>query len=127
RPVPDRLAPSDAGPSLEALARELWRSDLVRLSANENPLGPSPRAVAAVEREAARIHLYPDGGSRALREALGRSLGVSANQIVVGNGADGLIALIAVAAFEPGDEVVVRTPSFEPSETWAAPPRPGVV
>ena len=114
RPVLDGLTPYDAGPSLEALARELGRSDLVRLSANENPLGPSPRAVAAVEREAARIHLYPDGGSSALREALGRRLGVGANQIVVGNGADELIALIAAAAFEPGDEVVVPEPSFEP-------------
>ena len=114
RPVLDGLIPYDAGLSLEALARELGRSDLVRLSANENPLGPSPRAVAAVEREAARIHLYPDGGSSALREALARRLGVGADQIVVGNGADELIALIAAAAFEPGDEVVVPEPSFEP-------------
>ena len=119
RPVLDGLIPYDAGLSLEALARELGRSDLVRLSANENPLGPSPRAMAAVEREAARIHLYPDGGSNALREALGRSLGVGANQIVVGNGADELIALIAAAAFEPGDEVLVPTPSFEPYEISA--------
>src|SRR5207245_2857890 len=119
RPVLDGLIPYDAGLSLEALARQLGRSDLVRLSANENPLGPSPRAVAAVEREAARIHLYPDGGSSALREALGRRLGVGANQIVVGNGADELIALIAAAAFEPGDEVVVPAPSFEPYQISA--------
>jgi len=77
RPVLDDLIPYDAGLSIEALARELGRSELVRLSANENPLGPSPLAVAAVEREAARIHLYPDGGSTALREALGRGLGVA--------------------------------------------------
>lgn len=115
----DGLIPYDAGLSLEALARELGRAELVRLSANENPLGPSPRAVAAVEREAGRIHLYPDGGSTVLREALGRSLGVAANQIVVGNGADELIALIAAAAFEPGDEVIVPTPSFEPYEISA--------
>jgi histidinol-phosphate aminotransferase len=119
RSVLDGLIPYDAGLSLEALARELGRSELVRLSANENPLGPSPHAVAAVEHEAARIHLYPDGGSTALREALGRSLGVAPNQIVVGNGADELIALIAAAAFEPGDEVVVPTPSFEPYEISA--------
>jgi histidinol-phosphate aminotransferase len=119
RSVLDGLIPYDAGLPLEALARELGRSDLIRLSANENPLGPSPRAVAAVEREAARIHLYPDGGSSALREALGRSHRVAPNQIVVGNGADELIALIATAAFEPGDEVVVPTPSFEPYEISA--------
>ena len=119
RPVLDGLIPYDAGLSLEALSRQLGLDQLVRLSANENPLGPSPRAVAAVEREAARIHLYPDGGSTALREALGRILGVGADQIVVGNGADELIALIAAAAFEPGDEVVVPTPSFEPYEISA--------
>jgi histidinol-phosphate aminotransferase len=119
RSVLDGLIPYDAGLPLEALAREVGRADLVRLSANENPLGPSPRAVAAVEREAGRIHLYPDGGSSALREALGRSHGVAAHQIVVGNGADELIALIAAAAFEPGDEVVVPTPSFEPYEISA--------
>ena len=114
RSVLDALTPYDAGPSLEALARELGRSDLVRLSANENPLGPSPRAMAAVAREAGRIHLYPDGGSTALREALARRLGVGADQLVVGNGADELIALIAAAAFEAGDEVVVPEPAFEP-------------
>ncbi|MGH7347303.1 MAG: histidinol-phosphate transaminase [Candidatus Rokuibacteriota bacterium] len=119
RPILDALVPYDAGLSLEALARQIGRTDLVRLSANENPLGPSPLAVAAVEREAARIHLYPDGGSTGLREALGRSLGVRPNQIVVGNGADELIALIAAAAFEPADEVVVPTPSFEPYEISA--------
>ena len=119
RPVLDGLIPYDAGLSLEALARQLGRSELVRLSANENPLGPSPRAVAAVEREAPHIHLYPDGGSNALREALGRSLGVAPNQIVVGNGADELIALIAAAGFEPGDDVIVPAPSFEPYEISA--------
>jgi histidinol-phosphate aminotransferase len=119
RPVLDGLVPYDAGPSLEALARDLGRSELVRLSANENPLGPSPLAIAAVERDATRIHLYPDGGSTALREALGRSLRVAPSQIVVGNGADELIGLIAAAAFEPGDEVIVPAPSFEPYEISA--------
>jgi len=114
RSVLDALTPYDAGPSLESLAEELGRPDLVRLSANENPLGPSPRAVAAVVREAARIHLYPDGGSTALRDALARRLGVRADQFVLGNGADELIALVAAAAFEPGDEVIVPEPSFEP-------------
>src|SRR2546428_5866830 len=70
RSVLDRLTVYDAGPPLEALAAELGRPDLVRLSANENPLGPSPRAVAAITREAGRVHLYPDGGSTALRAAL---------------------------------------------------------
>jgi histidinol-phosphate aminotransferase len=117
RSVLDGITPYDAGKPLEALTRELGLEDLVRLSANENPLGPSPRVVDAIRREAARVHLYPDGGSTALRDALGRQLGVAPAQIVVGNGADELIGLVALAAFDPGDEVVVPMPSFEPYET----------
>ncbi len=114
RRVLDPLVPYDAGKPLEQLAAELGVAELVRLSANESPLGPSPRVVAAVAREAARVHLYPDGGSTALREALAGRLGVTPGQLVVGNGADELIGLLARAAFEPGDEVVVPDPSFEP-------------
>lgn len=117
RRVLDPLVPYDAGKPLEQLAAELGLAELVRLSANESPLGPSPRVVAAVAREAARVHLYPDGGSTALREALARRLEVSPAQLVVGNGADELIGLLARAAFEPGDEVVVPHPSFEPYTT----------
>jgi histidinol-phosphate aminotransferase len=119
RAVVDRVIPYEAGKSLETLAAELRLDDLVRLSANESPLGPSPRVVEAVRREAARVHLYPDGGSTALREALGRRLGVSPAQIVIGNGADELIGLVALAALDPGDEIVVPEPSFEPYTTAA--------
>lgn len=114
RPVVDTVTPYEPGKPLETLAEELGLVDVVRLSANENPLGPSPRAVAAIAREAARVHLYPDGGSGALRDGLGRRLGVAPDQIVVGNGADELISLVAWAAFERGDEVIVPDPSFEP-------------
>jgi histidinol-phosphate aminotransferase len=100
--------------------RELGLAELIRLSANENPLGPSPHVVEAIRRQAGRVHLYPDGGSLGLREALARRLGVEPAQIVVGNGADELIALVALAAFEPDDEVVVPTPSFEPYTTSVA-------
>lgn len=117
RSVLDRIQPYEAGKPLEVLARDLGIADLVRLSANENPIGPSPRVIEAIRREAPRAHLYPDGGSTALREALGAQLGVGAEQIVVGNGADELLAIVALAAFEPGDEVVIPQPSFEPYTT----------
>src|SRR5207244_8647370 len=80
-------------------------------------LGPSPRVIAAIQREASRVHLYPDGGSQKLRDTLGERLGVAADQIVVGNGADELLMLVAWAAFERGDEIVVPIPSFEPYTT----------
>jgi histidinol-phosphate aminotransferase len=117
RDVIERIVPYQAGPSLESL--EKTHGPLVRLSANENPLGASPRVIDAVAREASRIHLYPDGGSTALREALGRDLGVAPEQIVIANGADELLQLIGLAAFDPDDEIVVPEPSFEPYTTVA--------
>ena len=119
RPVLDQIAPYDPGTPIEILTAELGLAALVRLSANENPLGPSPHVVAAIRREASRVHLYPDGESSALRNALGRRLGIAADQIVIGNGADELLALIAWALLDPGDEVVVPLPSFEPYTTVA--------
>jgi histidinol-phosphate aminotransferase len=119
RSVLDQVAPYDAGMSLEAMARELGVDAVLRLSANENPLGPSPRVIEAIQREAARVHLYPDGGSTEVRHALGSRLGVSPESIVVGNGADELLAMLARAAFDPGDEVVVPHPAFEPYGTEA--------
>ena len=117
RSVVESLVPYDAGKPLETLMAELGLTELVRLSANENPLGPSPRVVEAIRREATRVHLYPDGGSFALRDALARRLGIAPGQIVIGNGADELISLVARAAFDPGDEAVVPMPSFEPYST----------
>jgi histidinol-phosphate aminotransferase len=119
RSVLDKVEPYYGGPPLEALAAELGGREPVRLSANENPLGPSPVVISAVAREATRIHLYPDGGACELREALGRRLGVHPGQIIVGNGADELLALLAWAALEPGDEIVVPHPCFEPYTTVA--------
>lgn len=114
RAVLGKVAPYDAGRPLEAIARELGLTDLLRLSANESPLGPSPRAVEALRREAARAHLYPDGGCTELRTALGERLGVAADWLIAGNGADEILSLIARAACEPGDEVVIPHPAFEP-------------
>jgi histidinol-phosphate aminotransferase len=113
----DRVTAYDAGKSLEA---ELRAGSIVRLSANENPLGPSPNAVEAVRREAARLHLYPDGGATELRALLGERLGVGPDWLMVGNGADEVIEILARAAFEFGDEIVIPEPSFEPYGTSAA-------
>ena len=79
---------------------------VIKLASNESPLGPSPRAVAAYHRAADRLHRYPDGGARDLREALGRRHGLDPARIVCGNGSDDLIALLARAYAGPGDEVI---------------------
>src|SRR5262245_31157929 len=116
RPVVEEVAAYDAGKSLE---QEIRAGTIIRMSANESPLGPSPKVVEAIRREAARAHLYPDGGSTELREALGRRLGIGADWIVVGNGADEVLTLLARAAYDAGDEIVIPQPGFEPYGTEA--------
>ena len=108
------VTPYEAGKSLEVIQKEMGLASLRRLSANENPLGPSPKVVEALRKEAERAHLYPDGGSTALREAIGRRLGISPQWIMAGNGGDEIISMIARATFEPGDEILMPHPSFEP-------------
>jgi histidinol-phosphate aminotransferase len=116
RAVVGKVAAYDAGKSIE---QEIRVGSIVRMSANESPLGPSPKVVEAIRREAGRAHLYPDGGSTELREALGRRLGVGADWLVVGNGADEVLTLLARAAYEVGDEIVIPQPGFEPYGTEA--------
>lgn len=86
----------------------------VDLSANENPLGPSPRAIAAITAAAKASHRYPDRHGSRLRQALAGRLALDAAQLVLGNGSCELLDLVARAILEPGDEALIFTPSFLP-------------
>ena len=85
---------------------------LIRLASNEGAFGPSPKAVAAYRAAAEEIHRYPDGGSRALTEALARRHGIEPGRIVCGNGSDELLHLLALAYAGPGDEVLYSAHGF---------------
>ena len=89
------------------------------LSGNENPLGPSPRAVAAIHRLTHQLQRYPDKDGRALRSRLGQFCAVDPSQIVLGNGASELIDLATRALLQPGDEMLLPLPAF-PSYRAAA-------
>lgn len=89
------------------------------LSGNENPLGPSPLALAALHRVTRQVQRYPDKDGSALRARLGQRCGVAASQIVLGNGASELIDLAARAWLQPGDELLLPVPAF-PSYRAAA-------
>jgi len=83
-----------------------------KLSSNETPLGPSPRAVAAYHAVGEHLEDYPDGDSTALREAIGRAFGLDPNRIVCGAGSDELLNLIADAYLHDGDEAIHTTHAF---------------
>src|SRR5258708_31788839 len=77
-----------------------------KLSSNENPLGPSPRAVAAFREASLDLHRYPDGGAERLRAGLARRFGLEAERIVCRNGSDELIPLPSPAYPPPGDDLL---------------------
>ena len=106
------LEPYQPGKPAEELDRELGITGSLKLASNESPLGPSPRAVAAMQAELARVHRYPDGASFALRRKLAGRLGVAEEQLVFGAGADEILELLAKVLLGPGDECVFAWPSF---------------
>jgi histidinol-phosphate aminotransferase len=83
-----------------------------KLSSNETPLGPSPKAVAAYRSLAEHLQDYPDGASSALREAIGRAYGLDPDRIVCGSGSDDLLNLLADAFLRDGDEAIHTTHAF---------------
>src|SRR5438105_7883203 len=83
-----------------------------KLSSNETPLGPSPKAVAAYRAAADHLQDYPDGAATALREAIGRAFGLDPNRIVCGAGSDDLLNLLADGYLADGDEAIHTTHGF---------------
>ena len=83
-----------------------------KLSSNETPLGPSPLAVEAYRANADRLHVYPDGSARLLREAIGAAVGLNPDRIVCGNGSDELLTLLAQSYLSPGDEAIFTEHGF---------------
>jgi histidinol-phosphate aminotransferase len=90
----------------------LGQADFVRLAANENPLGPAPKVVAALAGALPTLNRYPDVEAHALRQTLARRLAVRSDRIRVGNGADGVIREISEGYIGEGDEVIVPQASF---------------
>ena len=106
------LAPYVPGKPEEVLLAERGIADGAKLASNENPFGPPPAALEAIRREAARVHRYPDGDARALKQALAARLGVAPEAIVLGNGSNEVLELVIRAFAGPGDEVVVSRRGF---------------
>ncbi|HHL40205.1 MAG TPA: histidinol-phosphate transaminase [Deltaproteobacteria bacterium] len=114
-PVPDYIAslvPYPPGKPIEELERELGISGSIKLASNENPLGPSPRAIEAAARAVREAHRYPDGSCFYLKRRLAAHLGVETGNIMVGNGSNEIIELLVRTFVRPGDEVLMADPSF---------------
>ncbi|MEP6809578.1 MAG: histidinol-phosphate transaminase [Chthoniobacterales bacterium] len=108
------LAVYEPGKPIEETARELGvdPARIIKLASNENPLGPSPKAVAAMQSALANSHLYPDGGGYYLREALAAKLGLARENIILGSGSNEVLEFLGHAFLNQNDEVITAEHAF---------------
>ena len=106
------IAPYQPGKPISELERELGITGIVKLASNENPLGCSSLAMAAMEEVIKTIALYPDGNGFALKDALAQRYRVAHDQIVLGNGSNDMLELAARAFLTVGDKAVYSDHAF---------------
>lgn len=112
RPNVLELEPYSPGKPIDEVKREYGLTDVVKLASNENPLGPSPRAIEAAVRAMQTANLYPDGNCYDLRQAVARHVQIPPECLLFGNGSDELIHFIGLTFLMPRDEVITGYPSF---------------
>ncbi|MGH7822478.1 MAG: histidinol-phosphate transaminase [Candidatus Binatia bacterium] len=106
------LVPYQPGKPVEEVEREYGVRDSIKIASNENPLGPSPKAVAALHEAAAGVHRYPDGGCYYLKEKLAAKLRISPDHLLVTNGSNEVLELCARLLLRPGDDAVMSDQAF---------------
>lgn len=111
-----QLIPYSPGKPIWEVQRELGLETVVKLASNENPLGPSVKALDAIRATIGDLHRYPDAHSVDLRGAIADKYELSPDQIIVTNGGDELITLVSEAFLDSGDEIVVPSPTFSEYE-----------
>lgn len=111
-----KLRPYVPGKPIEEVEREYGIKNIVKLASNENPLGPSPKAIEAMKAAAEKVALYPDGNCFALKNAVAKHLGVGTDQLTFGCGSDEVIHVIGLALLEDGDEVLTADATFSQYE-----------
>lgn len=111
-PIIASLTPYSPGKPLDELERELGIDQAIKLASNENPWGPSPKALQVLGAASASLHRYPDGGAHYLRQMLAERLKIDDDQVLIGNGSDEIISLLVRTFLSPGDEAVMADLTF---------------
>ena len=106
------LIPYAPGKPIDEVERELGITGSIKLASNENPLGPSPKALSAIRERLDQLHLYPDGDCFYLKRGLAQRLGVALERLIFGNGSNELIELAVRTFLRPGDEAVMAHQAF---------------
>ncbi|MFN3740768.1 MAG: histidinol-phosphate transaminase [Thermodesulfovibrionales bacterium] len=106
------ITPYIPGKPIEELQRELGIKDIVKLASNENPLGPSRKSMEAIKKATRGLNRYPDGNCYYLKKELSKKLGVTPEELIIGNGSNELLEIAAKTFLMPGDNAVMARPSF---------------
>jgi len=112
RPTINRIVPYSPGKSSAEVMRELGITEVTKLASNENPLGPSPAAIEAMQRAASEVFVYPDPLCVDLTDKLAEMLDVDPEGILIGRGSDEIIHMMGLAFVNPGESVVYSAPPF---------------
>lgn len=108
----ESVKPYKPGKPIEEVRRELGLQRAIKLASNENPLGPSPRALRAILKSVYDLNRYPDANCYYLKQKLSKRFGLKKENFIIGNGSDEIIVLVLRALINPGDEVIVAYPTF---------------
>jgi len=100
------------GKQVEEVTKEFKLKEVIKLASNENPFGPSPKAIEAMIKDLNTVSVYPDQHHTLLREALSKKWGISKEHFICGNGSDEIMSLIAQVFLSSGDQVIVSKHTF---------------
>mgnify|MGYP000862272941 FL=1 len=114
-----KIKPYVPGKPIEEVKRELGLDDVIKLASNENPYGPSKKALEIIDSYLTNLNLYPDGRAFELKTALSNYYQVQEEEIIVGNGSDEVIKLLSEAYLNPGDNIVQADVTFSEYEFGA--------
>lgn len=106
------IIPYVPGKPIEEVKKELGIEDIEKLASNENPLGPSPKAIEAIKKEIENIHIYPDASVMLLRQEIAKGYDLSHDNVVVGNGGEQILMMIAQTFINEGEEAIMASTTF---------------
>lgn len=106
------LSPYQPGKPIDELKREYGVSEVIKLASNENPLGPSPKVISAIENELSELSRYPDGNAFALKEALAKKHSVDIKQVTIGNGSNDILEILTRAFVTSEHEIIFSQHAF---------------
>ncbi|MCY4402970.1 MAG: histidinol-phosphate transaminase [Candidatus Poribacteria bacterium] len=112
KPGIETIKAYQGGKPIEEVKRELGITDIIKLASNENPLGPSPLALQAIQESSTQVHFYPDGNAYYLKADLAKHLGVTEDHLILTNGSNEVLTLVGETYLTPGDEVIYSEGAF---------------